>query len=44
VIERLHQVGYEPRGLGPAAFAALMRREIAQYRKIVEAANLPMLD
>jgi tripartite-type tricarboxylate transporter receptor subunit TctC len=44
VIERLHQVGYEPRALGPAAFAALMRHEIEQYGKIVEAAHIPMLD
>lgn len=44
VIERLHQVGYEPSGLGPEAFAAQMRREIAQFARIVEDAHLPKLD
>jgi len=44
MLERLHEVGYEPRGLGPEAFAALMRREIAQYAKIAEAAHIPKLD
>jgi tripartite-type tricarboxylate transporter receptor subunit TctC len=44
VLAKLHQVGYEPTPLGPAEFAALMRRETAQYAKIVAAAHIPMLD
>jgi tripartite-type tricarboxylate transporter receptor subunit TctC len=44
MLERLHEVGYEPRGLGPAEFAALMRREIAEFAKIAEAAHIPKLD
>ena len=44
VLERLHQVGYERRALGPDAFAALMRHDIAQYARIVEQAGIPMLD
>jgi len=44
VLERLHQVGYERNALGPEAFAALMRRETAQYAEIAEAAHIPKLD
>ena len=42
--ERIHAVGYERRVLGPAELAALMQREIDQYRAIAEAAHVPMLD
>lgn len=44
VLERIHAVGYETRALGPAELGALMRREIDEYRKIAEAAHVPMLD
>jgi tripartite-type tricarboxylate transporter receptor subunit TctC len=44
VLEKLHQVGYERVGLGPVGFAALMKREIAQYAKIVAEAHIPPLD
>jgi tripartite-type tricarboxylate transporter receptor subunit TctC len=44
VLERIHAVGYEKRALGPAELGALMRREIDEYRKIAEAAHVPMLD
>jgi tripartite-type tricarboxylate transporter receptor subunit TctC len=44
VLERLHQVGYERNVLGPEAFAAMMRRETAQYAEIAAAAHIPKLD
>ncbi len=44
VLDKLHQVGYERAGLGPAAFAALMRRETAEYARIVAEAHIPPLD
>lgn len=44
VREKIHQVGYEPSALGPAAFAGLMDREIRQFSKIIADANIPKLD
>jgi tripartite-type tricarboxylate transporter receptor subunit TctC len=44
VLEKLHQVGFERVGLGPAAFAATLRREIEQYAAIVAEAHIPKLD
>jgi tripartite-type tricarboxylate transporter receptor subunit TctC len=42
--EKIHQVGYEERGLGPAEFAALMARETEEFARIVADAHIPKLD
>jgi tripartite-type tricarboxylate transporter receptor subunit TctC len=44
VKEKVAQVGYEPVGSTPDEFAALMRREIETFRKIVADAKIPKLD
>jgi tripartite-type tricarboxylate transporter receptor subunit TctC len=41
---QIAQVGYQPEGLGPAEFAALMQRELKQYAEIVATARIPKLD
>jgi tripartite-type tricarboxylate transporter receptor subunit TctC len=44
VKEKIAQVGYEPVGSTPDEFAALMRREIETFRRIVADAKIPKLD